>query len=79
MKGRADEQEAYRRAALHRTGLDPDLTRTTVAQTGSLGMEGALLRLPATPGPQVNLQDPVTGELYYMADFDSPFEEHLVL
>jgi hypothetical protein len=70
MKGRSDEQEAMRRAALYRTGLDPDATRTFVEQTGSLGMDGPLMRLPATMAPQVNLFDPVTGDYFFMIDMD---------
>lgn len=78
MKGREDEQQAIRRAALHWTGIDPDLPRMFEGQVSTLGMGGALSRLPVAMVPQVDLFDPTTLDRHFMVDASEIDGDHLI-
>ena len=79
MRGLEAQRAAIRRVVLQQLGVDPRQPRLFSAQANALGMEAQLLRLPATLEAQVDLQDPVTGDRYFMVDFSEIDGEDLVV
>ena len=68
MRGNEAQRAAIRELALRQLGYSASQPRVFAGQANSLGMEAQLLRLPATLEPQIDLQDPDTGEQYFMVD-----------
>lgn len=78
MRGLENEKTAIQRMVLEPVGIIPEQQRYFAEQADSLGMDAALERLPATDEPQQDLQDPVTGATYFVADYSDPTVPHLV-
>lgn len=70
MRGIDAEKAAIRALVLKQLGVDPTQPRTFAGQAGTANMAAALLRLPCSLAPQNDLQDPTTGDFFFMADYD---------
>lgn len=71
MRGLEAEKAAIRALVLKQLGIDPGVARVFAGQASVPGMESALHRLPSSFEPQSDLQDPATGDFYFMLDYSA--------
>lgn len=79
MTDQARESELKRRDAFRFLGIDPNVLRLFAGQVHFAGREADLLSLPVDTTHQEPLQDPTTGDFYFMPGVSDPGGDDILI